>query len=206
MTVIFQLFCADDLKQLSPADLEVLRKTIQEALKKYPINAPSVQDDVNPRLAPRNRLARDLPPSQNPPQQINEALEKRFQQVSQQLQSQPPNNPSGLLELQQSQQPFNFAQRATQRFRQETPERDKERTILQWAISCEVNNFKFYLPLVRIKEVAYEKFFELTEGQRPKGPDSPYSPFNPLHPLYNLLNLQLNPIKDDPGPAEHPGG
>ena len=78
----------------------------------------------------------------------------------------------------------------------------EEEEILQWAITCEVNNFDFYYPLLLAKIAAYKYFKEVTtdpthpEGLTPKGPDSPYSPFNPRHPLYNLFYNLTKPGPD----------
>ena len=105
------------------------------------------------------------------------ALKQRFDEVSQQLKS-PPVDAS----------PFNFDALTRRHFNgPDSNEKEKETLILEWAISCEVNNFEFYDLLRRARDVAYQKFEEWTEGQRPKGPDSVYSPFNPFHPLYNTF-------------------
>ena len=106
--------------------------------------------------------------------QVREALNKRFHEVSRQFTS--PH-------LKPSPQRFNFQALLSQRNNTVSAE---EALILEWAISCEVNNFKFYKRLLDARKAAYEWFFK-EQGQRPKGPDSPYSPFNPLHPLYSLF-------------------
>jgi hypothetical protein len=194
MTVIFQLFCVDDLKHLLPDKLEAFQEAVRNAVQRHPLRAPGVQDDVDPQIRPRRGAPTD--PSPNPPPQISDALTQRMNEVSQQLKSPAVPSPSGPLALYQAPAPFNFAQLAAQHFGQQTPDEEQERKILQWAISCEVNNYKFYYPLLRIRDEVYDWFFEAT-GQWPKGPDSRYSPFHPQHPLYNLLQ-QLQQRRQPP--------
>jgi hypothetical protein len=174
MTVIFQLFHAEDLQRLSLEQLEELKTTVADALG-LRTNPPCRTAAGGPPALPLG--ASDdttLPP--NAPPGVIIALKQRFDEVSQQLKS----PPADLL-------PFNFDALKRRHFNEpDSNEKDKETLILQWAISCEVNNFKFYDQLLRAREVAYQKFYEWTE-QRPKDPDSPYSPFNPFHPLYNLF-------------------
>jgi len=173
MTVIFQLFCVEDLQRLSEAQLTILRDTITDALN-LKTNPPGRTADGAPAL-PLEVIDHTELPASAPPE-IRDALKKRFEEVSQQLKA-PPRDLS----------PFDFEALKRRHFNERnTEERNKETEILQWAISCEVNNFKFYDQLLRAREKAYQKFYELTQ-QRPKGPDSPYSPFNPLHPLYNYF-------------------
>jgi hypothetical protein len=112
------------------------------------------------------------------PQKIKKALDERFREVSQQLNSA------------LSSEDFDFETRFNNTFsiQQDSEEIKQKRLISEWAISCEVNNFEFYYPLLYIKEKAYNKFYDLTNGKRPKGPDSIYSPLNPHHPLYYLFS------------------
>jgi len=173
MTVIFQLFRAEDLQRLSLEQLAELRATVVTALGLH-TNPPCRTAENHPAL-PLGASADTTLPA-NAPEGVIVALKQRFDEVSQQLKS-PPADLS----------PFNFDALKRRHFNEsDSNEKDKETLILQWAISCEVNNFKFYDQLLRAREVAYQKFYEWTE-QRPKDPDSPYSPFNPSHPLYTLF-------------------
>lgn len=173
MTVIFQLFCAEDLQRLSLHQLTDLRDTITDILdlKAHPPGRtaggkPALPLEVNDDI----RQPPDAPP------EIRDALKRRFDEVSQQLKS-PARDASS----------FDFETLTRRHFNDSNAEeRAKETEILTWAISCEVNNFKLYDQLLRARAQAYQKFYDWTQ-QRPKGPDSPYSPFNPLHPLYSLF-------------------
>jgi hypothetical protein len=128
------------------------------------------------------------------PPQVIEAIQRRFNEVSRQLESPLPSDLSGSPRIDPS-QPIVGQARPRDLYGQQ------EQEILQWAISCEVNNFNFYYPLLLIKEKAYKLFSERTNGQRPKGPDSRYSPFHPLHPLYDLLSdLKLEPDPNEGTP------
>jgi len=181
MSVIFQLFCAEDLQKLEEKELNDLLKEVRDALKD--INGQAITG--NPK-ALSLKVSRKTDLSPNAPQKVNEALNKRFHEVSHQLKSPP------LKELEKS---FRFGELRAER--NSTDTQRKEDMILEWSISCEVNNFEFYYPLLEAKKAAYAFFAkamidkgEMTpEGQplRPKGPDSPYSPFNPRHPLYRLF-------------------
>ena len=174
MTVIFQLFCAEDLQRFrSKDDLDSLKKTIAEALG-LDKDTPCKTSEGFPALPLGASEDTHLP--EGTPPGIIDALKKRFDEVSQQLKS-PPRDSSS----------FDFETLKKRHFNEKDSVEDaKEAEILQWAISCEVNNYKFYAQLLHARDVAYRKFHELTQ-QRPKGPDSLYSPFNPLHPLYNYF-------------------
>ena len=174
MTVIFQLFCAEDLQRLSLEQLAELKTTVADALGLIP-NPPSqtAEGSLVLPLGASDKLA--LP--SDAPAEITVALKQRFDEVSKQLKS-PPADASA----------FDFNAFKRRHFNEPASnEKAKETLILEWAVSCEVNNFEFYDLLRRARDVAYKKFEEWTEGQRPKGPDSVYSPFNPFHPLYNTF-------------------
>jgi|SRR6266540_1866427 hypothetical protein len=181
MSVIFQLFCAEDLQKLEREELLDLKNKVMEALKD--INGKAIEGNP-PALSLKISDKTDLP--DNAPQKVNEALNKRFHEVSHQIKSPP---------LKELEKPFRFG--ALRDERNSTYTQRKEDLILEWSISCEVNNFEFYYPLLEAKKAAYAFFAKAMidkgettpEGQplRPKGPDSPYSPFNPRHPLYRLF-------------------
>lgn len=190
MSVIFQLFCAEDLQKFDYKELEDLRQTVITALR-----------SAEPLCL---NLTEKPEPDPGTPPRVHEALNKRFDEVSHQLKS-PQLNPS--------QRTFAFNAHIQQRNAKAT--QDKEDLILNWAITCEVNNFEFYSPLLQAKKAAYD-FFEqkikakmaargepVPDRVRPIGPDSPYSPFNPRHPLYGLF-YDLSQPKPDPTPDTPP--
>jgi hypothetical protein len=202
MSVIFQLFRADDLKMLSTDQLNELKKKInvaledaQQELQSHTGSSEDASQQKLPseetppgtlrlKISPKEKTPEPLrlkissnpdPSTTIPPQiraALNRAIDKRFHEVSQQLKSAQPRSAS------------NFKARLNRiHLNQPDPEeQEKEKTILEWALSCEVNNFEFYYPLWHAKNVAYDFFLRKT-GQEPKGPDSPYSPFNRDHPF-----------------------
>jgi hypothetical protein len=194
MTVIFQLFNAEDLELLNSQQLGELRKAIGEALGLT--TDTTGKTAVNPHALCLEVTDDTQPPAGARPEVID-ALKQRFDEVSQQLKS-PPKDLSA----------FQFSTLLRQHFNEKnTEERTKDTMILEWAISCEVNNFKFYQKLLDVRAKAYQRFYELTDGRvsRFKDPDSPYSPFNPNHPLYNLLPpppVKLTPIQHPTSSAQ----
>ena len=209
MTVIFQLFCVDDIKELGRGGPERLLNFIRQALAPYrsqqPYGAGNPDEPAKFILEASNSTF--LTSADKTPPQILDAIQKRSDEVSQQLMSPTRGDPSGSQQLNPSQELF--PQISTQHSRRQAPggqEGGDEKTVLQWALSCEVNNFNFYYPLLQVKKEAYKWFFEQT-GRRPKGPDSAYSPFNPRHPLYSLLyhlEVESNSPEGQEGPT--PGG
>lgn len=184
MSVIFQLFCAEDLQKLTYDQLQELRSTVRQSLQKH--TTGQEHGDHRPSLC-LGIIDKTTPPP-DAPEPIHEALNKRFYEVSHQLKSP---------QLYSSRPPFNFQTLLDQRNADVTQK--KEDMILAWAISCEVNNYEFYNTLARVRNDAYSFFLNNT-GQQPKGPDTLYSPFNPLHPLYNLFYGRSNPEAPDPYP------
>jgi hypothetical protein len=188
MSVIFQLFRADDLKMLSGTKLNELKKTVNAALKKAQqelqshtgsVESPKYSTEDTPPEPLCLQISPRPDPSPNTPPQIRsileKALDKRFREVSQQLKSAPVRSA------------FNFNTRLSQHLGQPDPEEQaKDKMLLEWAMSCEVHNFEFYYPLWYAKQVAYD-FFRQETGQVPKDPDSSYSPFNPGHPYSNFF-------------------
>jgi hypothetical protein len=206
MSIIFQLFSAEDLQKLDIEELKGLRDEIKKALEEAGM---VIDDKLHLNLKEKVKPDENSPFDQNsPPEWVREALLKRFNEVSHQLKT-PPISPS--------QQAFNFDALIAQRKSQET--QDKEELILNWAISCELNHIEFYFPLLKAREAAY-KYFEdnprikeklqikekpqakvvvVPKEVRTKEPDSAYSPFNPRHPLYR----QYDDIsKSAPEPTE----
>jgi hypothetical protein len=191
MTVIFQLFCAEDLQRLSLPQLTELKELVANTLG-LKTNPPCRTAEGCPALPLGASDKINLP--SDAPAGVIVALKQRFDEVSQQLKS-PPADSS----------PFSFDALTRRHFNEpDSNEKDKETLVLKWAISCEVNNFEFYDLLRRARDEAYQKFEEWTEGQRPKGPDSVYSPFNLLHPLYNTFPpppMKLTPTQSTAGPS-----
>jgi hypothetical protein len=189
MTVIFQLFCVEDLKRLGEDGRQELRTIIRKHLPAPP--APPRGSTASRR--PRETSKLTLEASRNTrlhfgeetPPQILKAIEKRYDEVSEQLKSPLPEGPADASNLDPKRDLLPQLTNPPPKLGSLNPAAEKE--IVEWAISCEVNNYNFYYPLLEIKEEAYA-MFERRTNQRPKGPDSLYSPFNPLHPLYDLFS------------------
>jgi hypothetical protein len=191
MSIIFQLFAAEDLQKLDEGELRLLRDEIGQTLADAGLSkAGKLHLNLSPKVKPDHESPPDW--THSLPKWVQEALLKRFHEVSHQLKTPP---------LDLSQQSFDFANLIRQRNDPST--QTKEALILEWAISCELNHIEFYYALLKAKE-GVENFFAkypaakdklLTEEQRQakdpkaekvrtKDPDSAYSPFNPRHPLY----------------------
>jgi hypothetical protein len=203
MSIIFQLFSAEDLKKFDVDELDRLRDEIVTALKEAGVLKEG-EGRVCLNLREKVKPDENTPPALNPqPDWVKEALLKRFYEVSHQLKT-PPQNPQQLA--------FDFQQLIDERNNANTQVQEKK--ILDWAISCELNHIEFYYTLL-IARKGVDKFYVkypgakekllaaeqrqaiaklLTEDQqkaaitlekvRTKNPDSLYSPFNPRHPLY----------------------
>jgi hypothetical protein len=192
MSVIFQLFRADDLKMLSRDQLDELKKKINAALKEAqqefqshagssegPSQQKSPSEETPPEPLRLNISHKPDPSPHTPPQLksvLGRALDKRFHEVSQQLKSTQLRSASD----------FDARLSRVHLNQPDSEEQEKEKIILGWAMSCEVNNFEFYYPLWRARKEAHDFFYQET-GQVPKDPDSPYSPFNPGHPFSNFF-------------------
>jgi hypothetical protein len=172
MTVIFQLFCVDDLRRLFDAGA---RQALVDIIRQHIPDRQLI-------LKATNNTSLEHPVET--PDQIPAAILKRFDEVSEQLQSPLAKDPSDTPQF-VLQQPL-LQQFIDARRKLAPLSEEDQNTILQWAISCEVNHYNFYHPLLKIKEQAYALFREKT-GQLPKGPDSYYALFNPLNPHYDLF-------------------
>ena len=209
MSVIFQLFHAEDLKQLTPAQLEELKQIIKQAVK------DSQDTLLNASLAISNLIHRrhmqkllpeySYPTIGSPPSTVNisqwsttdfqqralNKLTERVREVFHQLTGAWPTGPSG--------QPRSPTLPPEELLNQLLSQADLDtlaatagptgHKILAWALTCELANFKTYEAFERVKERAEETFIRLMKEQgkgeqRPKGPDTPYSPFYPGNSLY----------------------
>ncbi len=189
MTVIFQLFCVDDLKELGDNGreevLRLIRSTLEEEHGAHHGPPPltlSVSNDTQ------------LGYGDDAPAPILDALQKRFDDVSQQLRAPLPSAAASVPPLDPSRETLpQLLSHSTGRSGVAPHDVDR---ILEWALSCEVNNYNFYYTLLEVKQKTYRLCQQRT-GQRPKGPDSLYSPFNPLHPLYDLFSSVVLSDEDD---------
>jgi hypothetical protein len=207
MSIIFQLFSAEDLQKLTRDELLLLRDKIVEALK--PPDQPELEELPPFEL---NLTPKTIPDNPTPPQWVHDALLKRFYEVSHQLKTPPRNT---------SQERFDYDGLIQKRKSEDT--QSQEELILNWAISCELNHIEFYESLLKAQKVAYD-FFEQTiraripktsetpetkEAERPrarsKEPDSAYSPFNPRHPLYKQFSDLSKPVPNPPEPPNYSG-
>ncbi|MGE3537905.1 MAG: hypothetical protein AB7N91_10790 [Candidatus Tectimicrobiota bacterium] len=193
MTVIFQLFCVEDLKLLGEQGRQNLLTLIRQHLQ--PAAPPGSEPRARP-TPPQSPFVLGVtntttvhwppqPPATEPeiPPEILTSLRQRFDQILQQLETPMTREPAGTA-------PTDPTKELLDEFKRQDLARDlsdsAREQILRWALSCEVNHVNFYATLWQIKKAAYELFQEHT-GQRPQGPDSLYSPFNPAHPLYSYF-------------------
>jgi hypothetical protein len=188
MSIMFQLFSAEDLKALSEQQLVDLASAMR--------NASSISPDSSLRMAAGSNLSshwedarRDL--LQTPPaidlDEITKALRDRARQVFEQLLERSPNQPQEPL-LDPSQQDI-LPQLIDQQDLNDLKDHPKEHRIFEIAMSCELSYFNSYSFLRAIKQHAYQQFGDylkpsFTLSQKPKGPDSRYSPYRRDHPLY----------------------
>jgi hypothetical protein len=217
MSVIFQLFCAEDLKQLTEEQVRDLRDRIGRAvqnshdptLKASLVLSGLIQGEHMPQLLPRTsyqgsrpRRSVNIAPGDVTfiPQKIIEQLRKRLREVFQQLTSELPSGQSSA----PTAQPRTPAEVLYQLLSQEDLEKLERKAgpqgydILAWALTCEIANFKTFEALQSIKKQAEEIFMQFMKDQgkgeqRPKGPDTLYSPFYPLSPLYGFDYQPPNP-------------
>jgi hypothetical protein len=191
MSIIFQLFSAEDLQKLDVEELNKLKAEILAALRAASVlkeGEGKLHLNLREKVGPDEETPPELKPQ---PKWVEEALLKRFYEVSHQLKT-PPRDPSQLS--------FNFQDLIDKRNHADIQK--QEEMILKWAISCELNHIEFYYALV-VARKGVDNFYKnnpaakrklLTEEQRKKDPtlekvrgkdpDSGYSPFNPRHPLY----------------------
>ncbi len=221
MSIIFQLFCAEDLKQLTVEQINELRRIVGEAVKASGdpsleaslLTSKIIQNKHMPRLLVQSRGASSAsPPSPTvspqdsmpiSPQRVLEIppdaldiLKKRVREVFQQLTSELPSGPSRSLAASNltSAELLDHLLSPTDLAKLTT----SGRQILAWALTCELANFKTYEALQSLKQRLEKTFMDFMEAngkgkQRPKGPDSLYSPFYPLSPLYDPDRSRPNP-------------
>ena len=207
MSIIFQLFSAEDLKQLTDGQYDELRKVVVEAvensndtaLKASLTIALHIQSKHLP--TPQGVYTTINPALQNPAASIDiknedidhfpesakavlrNVLRKRINVVFQQLTGRLPTDSSSLpaSEIPTIDEFLDAADMVALKNRVG----DHGRRILESALTCELANLKTYEALKDVKQQAEAEFIRLTGGQRPKGPDLIYSPFYPRHPLYS---------------------
>jgi hypothetical protein len=187
MSIIFQLFNTENLKNLSNAQLDQLLDSI---IHKVDDSANSV---LNASMASAKQIENELretPPPDYAPEVID-TLRKRAQEVFQQLMSQPISNPPGPFNRAASMFDQLLSAEDFERLNQDTRLRDARRKILLWAITCELDNLNSYRALQRIQGEAQaeiqdpkQPIYQGEGQQRFKDPDSVYSPFNPRSPVY----------------------
>jgi hypothetical protein len=219
MSIIFQLFCAEDLKQLTTEQVEELKEKIGQAVRSTD-DAPLktslrlsqlIQNEHMQRLLSLGPyLKATRPPSRavnitqadvtSIPQKTIELLRKRLREVFQQLTSELPSGQSSS-PTPQPRTPTDIINQCLSQEDLATLERKagpQGYEILAWALTCEIANFKTIETLQSIKKQAEELFMQFMKEQgkgeqRPKGPDTLYSPFYPLSPLYGFDYLLSNP-------------
>jgi hypothetical protein len=191
MSIIFQLFNAEDLKKLSNDQLDRLRDTVRRM-----VNNPSTDDILKASLNNSDLLEKELGDSPPPDyaSQVIDTLRKRASDIFRQLIPDPlPGQPSPQLPPFTDQASI-FNQLLT---RKDFSDLDDQlpvtgRKIVLWAIVCELANFKSYRTMEEIQLQARTEISPPTvyqggqdeEERRFKDPDSAYSSFNPLSPVY----------------------
>jgi hypothetical protein len=209
MSVIFQLFHAEDLKQLTPEQLEALKQTIRQAVKDSQdtlLNASLAVSNLIHRRHMQKLLPEYASPTLgSPPSRVNisrwsstevqqgalNRLMERVREVFHQLTgawpsgpSSPPSSPTLL--------PEELLNQLLSQADLDTLTATAGPTghkILAWALTCELANFNTYDAFERVRQRAEETFIRFMKEQgkgeqRPKGPDTPYSPFYPGNALY----------------------
>jgi hypothetical protein len=187
MSIIFQLFNTENLKNLSNAQLDQLLDSI---IHKVDDSANSV---LNASMASAKQIENEL--RETPPpdyaSEVIDTLRKRAQEVFQQLMSQPISNPPGPFNRAASMFDQLLSAEDFERLNRDTRLRDARRKILLWAITCELDNLNSYRALQRIQGEAQaeiqdpkQPIYQGEGQQRFKDPDSVYSPFNPRSPVY----------------------
>lgn len=176
MSILFQLFRAEDLVMLDEQQFNQLKKDIQDAMR--------ISPDVSLRLAvgsdlqthwedARRELMLSSPRIDR--DELQTALRDRARVVFQQLMNYSPEFPNIDLVaasddlLGQLLSPRDLSALSQEPFKEE---------IFKIAISCELSYFNSYSFLQFIKELAHNQFRELRGGQLEMGPDSPYRLWN----------------------------
>jgi hypothetical protein len=201
MSIMFQLFSAEDLKKLASWQYEKLRNVVVGAVENSRDTSLKAAQTIATRiqtkhLPPHRAPAPVTPPTQGPantveiknqdidyiPDSAKVVLQNRIKEVFQQLTG---SQPTGASVLPAAGIPtIDDLLDRTDLTILENRLGDHGRRILESALTCELANFKTLEALKEIKQQADAEFIRLTGGQRPKGPDLLYSPFHPLSPLY----------------------
>jgi hypothetical protein len=208
MSVIFQLFGAEDLKQLTQGQLRDLTDIITEELDRsqdtgletFRAISRLIQDKHMHKLLGRRPLRTiSQPRLTDISPHAMDALRKRVHEVFYQLTQELPSGQSSSYASSQP-PPSDLVDQllSTADLAKLAAKVPTGREILAWALTCELANFQMYEALERIQERTEEKFKDYMEAQgkgrqRPKGPDSLYSPFYSLSPLYNPDSTPPNP-------------
>jgi len=204
MSVIFQLFSAEDLNQLTDGQLNQLRNIVRNAVvdidDTFLKASLAISNLINRRHMQGLLPGASYPSTASPPSSVNISQEKatdfqramqrlneRVSEVFHQLTGELPTGPSSSLDSLKL--PPN--ELINQLLREEDLAKldDKKRKILAWALTCELANFNAYEAFEQVKQKAEEAFMDFMRAngkgeQRPRGPDTPYSPFYPGSPLY----------------------
>jgi hypothetical protein len=212
MSVIFQLFHAEDLKQLTPTQLEDLKQIVrQEVINSQDtlLNASlAIANHINRRHM-QGLLPASYPTAAGPPSAVNisqlsatnldqrtfDRLRERVREVFQQLTGDLPTGPSNPLNSTNLTSAPLLDQLLNEADLSKLDALDATagtsgRTILAWALTCELANFNAYEAFEQIKQKTDEAFMNFMQAngkgaQRPIGPDTPYSPFYPGSALYH---------------------
>ena len=179
MSIIFQLYRADYLSQLTPAVLDALKQAVKNAFDR--LEFVDLTKNTTLRSSPLVEQALL--------DQVAAKIQERARRVFAQLQPQPPDPivPPGKPDTTRPLYPQLFDQQDLNRL---TPQ---QLDVLEMAISCEVTHFNGYVHLMTVKEQVDLTIQTLLKGEIapppvPLPPDTEYSPFNRSSPLYRLYN------------------
>jgi hypothetical protein len=209
MSIIFQLFCAEDLKQLTPKQLDDLRDIVGQEVRQLQDTFLEASVAIS-GLIQASHMQSLLPTTSypiavSPPSIVNisqrsatdfdqralDRLRERVREVFQQLTGELPTGPSHPLDSPKltSNALLNQLLNQADLDKLEATAGPRGREILAWALTCELANFNTYKAFERVKQRAEDMFIQFMKEQgkgeqRPKGPDTAYSPFYPGNPLY----------------------
>jgi len=178
MSILIQLFNAQDLRDLGPEKIRIIRDTIRSHFN------PKIDTTMNTTLMDITRNV----PAESPPSWIDipmlAGILQRVREVLGQI---------GLSDVSALVEPGEIANLQGPLYPQIFQPvffnmlNDEQKRILEMAISCEVANINYYEHLKKVRELAYRTFRLLMNDISPRDPDTYYSPFNPEGPFSNIV-------------------
>lgn len=178
MSILIQLFNVQDLRDLGPEKIRIIRDTIRSHFN------PTIDTTVNTTLMDITRnVPEESPPSWVDIPMLARILE-RVREVIIQI---------GLSDTSALVEPGEIANLREPLYPQVFQPvffnllNDEQKRILEMAISCEVANVNYYEHLKKLRDIAYSTFRLLMNNISPRDPDTYYSPFNPDGPFSDIV-------------------